>query len=161
MLRLEGHEDFQLSRLELWDHMTDMEFLSRMVPDLERVVRSEPGVLVCRVRPGFSFLRGSLEITFETTKQQPPALVEMRVLGKGIGSSVSVLTSFELVELASDEMGKEPGSNSNGKTRLHWTAEVQELGGLLKPISRDLVKAAAGRIVAQIWTNVQQELAPD
>jgi len=161
MLRLEGCEDFQLSRLEMWDHMTDMEFLSRMVPDLQEVVRSEPGMLVCRVRPGFSFLRGSLEITFETTKQQPPTLAEIQVKSKGIGSSVSVLTSFELVELANDEMGKEPGSNSNGKTRLHWTAEVQELGGLLKPVSRDLIEAVAGRIVAQIWTNVRRELAPD
>lgn len=157
-LRLEGEEEFPLSRPRLWGHLTDMECLSRSIPDLESVSRSEPGLLVCRVRPGFSFLRGSLEVHFEITDQQAPERAQMRVTSRGIGSSVCVRLEIELIDPAAGGPDADSASGVTGRTRLRWAADIEELGGLLKPVSHDLIRAAAGRLVAQIWSNVRRQL---
>lgn len=153
MMRLEGDELIELSREQLWQSLVDMDFLARCVPDLDRVVCSEPERLVCRVKPGFAFLRGSLEVTFEVTDRQPPESAQMQVRSKGIGSTVSVALNFRLEDAGKGEEGP------TSATRLHWTAEIGELGGLLKPVSPDLIQAAARRIVVQIWSNVRKQLA--
>ena len=54
-MQFRGEESFECHPTELWDRVTDMEFLSGIVPDLDRVELIEPKQLVCRVRPGFSF----------------------------------------------------------------------------------------------------------
>ena len=44
-------------------------------------------------------------------------------------------------------------------TRVHWTADVKDLGGLLKAVPRGLVQAAAQKVIADAWEAAARQLA--
>ena len=72
-------------------------------------------------------------------ESQPPDTVRIRIHSKGIGSLAIVETVATLAEVDSG-------------TQLSWSAEATELGGLLKPVSRGLISAAAQRVIAAGWS---------
>ena len=145
MMQLSGEEHFGQKQTEIWARLTDAEFLARCLPGLERVESDESAFLVCRVRPGLSFLKGTIKVTLDAYGRQPPDSLCVRVRSKGIGSSAMVETSVEL--------------SADGGTRISWSAEIVELGGLLKPVSRSLIQAAAGKIIADGWGGFRDALA--
>ena len=146
MLQVAGEEQFTQTRDEIWVHLTDTEFLSQCIPGLDRVDQTESRRLVFRVRPGLAFLKGTLKTTLEIYDEQPPDALRLRVQSKGIGSSALVEIAIRL-------------SANEGGTRLAWSAEVKELGGLLKPVGHSLVSAAAKKVIADGWRGVREALS--
>ena len=144
-MELSGEECFSQAQTEIWARLTDVEFLAKCMPDVESVERDESGLLVCRVRPGLSFLKATLKVTLDIFDEQSPDSVRIRIRSKGIGSSVTVETA---VELSAGDTG----------TQLNWNAEVKELGGLLQPISRGLIAAAARKVIADGWIAFRNQL---
>ena len=145
MTQFSGEERFTQPRTEIWSRLIDAEFLAQCMPGLESVERDDSALLVCRVRPGLSFLKGAIRVTLEVYDKQPPDSLRIRVHSKGIGSSAIVETA---VELAALDTG----------TQLAWTAAIAELGGLLKPVSRGLIEAAARKVIAEGWTGFKDGL---
>ncbi|MCH7753101.1 MAG: SRPBCC family protein [Planctomycetes bacterium] len=139
MLQLPGEEHFSQPPAEVWACLADANFLAKCLPGLESTEQDESGLSVCRVRPGLSFFKGTLEVTLDIRDQKPPDSIRICVNSKGIGASAVVETS---VELSARDTG----------TQLDWNAEVTELGGLLKPIGRSLIAAAAHKVIAQGWS---------
>ena len=140
-----GEENFAADRDKLWDRLTDMEFVSQAIPDLDRVERMEPDLLVCRVKPSLSFLSGSLKLTFEAIEKKPPDMARIRVSGKGIGASLVVE-----IEIRLTAKGEE--------TRLAWSADIVERGGLLKPVSPTLIQASAEKVIGAVWSRFREAL---
>lgn len=147
MLQFEGNESFAVPRAELFHCLTDLVFMEKCIPDLDSATHLAPGKMVCHVRPGFSFVRGRLEITLEVKETDPPRSARMSVHGKGIGNEVTVETRLQLLE---DEAGK--------GTQLLWSAEITKLGGLLKSVSKGLIQAAAKKVVNDSWASLRREL---
>jgi carbon monoxide dehydrogenase subunit G len=145
MLHYEGETDFPQSPPELWGDLSDARFLVRCVPDVEAVTRAEPVVAEFRVRPGIALVRGTLNAQLQIVEAQAPALVRLRVVGKGIGSSSTVEAALTLVP-------------RDGGSRVRWTADVTQLGGLLKAVPRGLIQAAAQKVIADLWAAVQAKL---
>ena len=144
-IQLSGEERFEQSREELYKRLTDLEFMSKTIPGLQQVEHADATLLRCRVKPGFAFLTGSMKLLFEITGQQPPERADMRVTGKGIGSSIAVETTIKLLP------------DGNG-TRLDWSSEVKELTGLSKVVSRGLIEAAAKKINTEAWAGFRRAL---
>ncbi len=140
-----GEENFAVDRDKLWDRLTDMEFVSQAIPDLDRVERMEPDLLVCRVKPSLSFLSGSLKLTFESIEKKPPDMARIRVSGKGIGAKLVVETEIRLT-------AKEEG------TSLAWSADIVERGGLLRPVSPTLIQASAEKVIGAVWSRFREAL---
>ncbi|MCP4853516.1 MAG: hypothetical protein GY903_03375 [Fuerstiella sp.] len=145
MLQLSGEEQFSQAPEEIWDRVVDPEFLVKIIPGVDHVEQVESDRLVCRVRPGLSFMTGTLKITIDISAEQPQEMVRMHVASKGIGSSAMVETAFHL---AADDTG----------TKLDWTADVTEVGGLLKPVGRTLIGAAARKVISDAWLGFRNEL---
>lgn len=153
-MQLSGDEWFPIPPGELYDLLTDYRFLIRCFPDVVNLVSVDDERMVFKVRPGFSFVKGTIENTVEFLEKTPPTGAKMRVRGKGIGSSVTVDTQIELVDwLVTVESGAlVPGS------KVHWTAQVIELGGLLKAVSQGLLQAAAEKSISVAWSKFRKEL---
>lgn len=145
-MQLSGTEHFTQPPQLIWERLTDLTHFARVLPKLEKIERSEPQLLECRVKPGLSFLSGTLKLRFEIIEQNPIESARMRIVGKGIGASVTVETS---IQLTPDGTG----------TQLDWQSEVQEIGGLLKPVSRGLIEAAAQKVIADGWDAFRKDLA--
>jgi carbon monoxide dehydrogenase subunit G len=145
MLRFEGDRDFPQPPEELFVKLTDARFLASCIPDVEKVSEATPDRATFTVRPGLAFARGTLEVTLQVVDKTPPTSARMATRSKGIGSSSMVEAALAL---APSEAG----------TRMHWIAEVKELGGLLKMVPHGLIRGAAQKVLDDAWKAVEAKL---
>lgn len=146
MVRFEGEKDFPQPPAELWAKLSDARFLVQCIPDVESVTEQGPDHAALVLRPGFSFVRGTLEVTLRVVDAVAPTAARYLLVSKGIGSSSDVEAT---IALAPEGTG----------TRVHWTAEVKALGGLLKMVPAGLVRGAAQKVVHDAWAAVEAKLA--
>ncbi len=146
MLRFEGDRDLPLPQSEVYARLTDTHFLVQCIPDVESVTQEEADQASLVLRPGFAFVRGTLEVTLQVVDVVPPTSARVLVHSKGIGSSADVEATLNLAP------------EGNG-TRVHWVAEVKELGGLLKMVPGGLIRGAAQKVIEDAWTAVAAKLA--
>jgi carbon monoxide dehydrogenase subunit G len=145
MLHFEGDRDVVLPPAELSAKLSDARFLVESIPGAETVTLAESNRAVCTLRPGFSFVRGTLELTVNIIEAVAAISTRLTLHSKGIGttSEVEVLLSFAAVD---------------DGTRVHWTADIKQLGGLLKAVPQGLIRGAAQKVIDDVWTNVNAKV---
>lgn len=144
MTRFEGDRDFAKPPAELFARLTDVPFLAECVPDVESVRSVEADRAELVLRPGFSFVRGTLEVTMLLTEKAEPN-ARVRLLSRGIGSSSEVEATLAV------------GPTEAG-SRVHWAAEVKALGGLLKMVPAGLIRGAAEKVINDAWDRIAAKL---
>jgi carbon monoxide dehydrogenase subunit G len=97
------------------------------------------------LRPAFGFVRGTLDITLRVLDVVPGSSVRYHVHGKGIGSSNEVEAALH-------------ATPADGGSHVHWTADVTQLGGLLKAIPPGLIRASAQKVIDDVMNQVQTKL---
>jgi carbon monoxide dehydrogenase subunit G len=115
------------------------------IPDVVSVTKSEPTEAVCTIRPGFAFVRGTLELSILVSEAVPDQAIKLLLKTKGIGNTTTVEAHLAL---APHDAG----------TRVHWQAQVTEMGGLLKMVPQGLVRGAAQKVIADAWAAVEQKI---
>lgn len=145
-LHFEGDQSLPRGPEEVRAKLSDARFLVRCIPDVQSVTRSEPQEAGFVVRPGFAFVRGTLETTLRVLDGTPGQPLRLEVYSKGIGSHSRVAATLTFAP------------RDNG-TLVHWAADIQELGGLLKAVPAGLVRASAQKVIADVWKMVEAELA--
>jgi carbon monoxide dehydrogenase subunit G len=145
MLHLEGDKEFAQPREAVWAKLTDLTFLVQCIPDVTEVkeVTADTATVVQQV--GFAFVRGSIELTIAKVEATPPAAARFRFTGKGIGTSSTVETAFRL-------------EAKDGGSALHWSADVVQLGGLLKAVPQGLLHGAAQKIIGDLLKRIEEKL---
>jgi carbon monoxide dehydrogenase subunit G len=143
---LEGDRDFRQRPEELFAKLTDARFLVGCIPDVETVRVAEPDRAELVLRPGLAFVRGTLEVTLRVVEATAPSSARMEIASRGIGSSSEVAASLALAPQGEG-------------TRVHWTADVRSLGGLLKMVPSGLIRGAAEKVLADAWNAVEARLA--
>lgn len=148
MLHFEGDRELKQLPPVLFTRLSDARFLLSCLPGVETTQKAEADTAVWTLRPGLSFMRGTLEITLRVLDAVPEQSVRYEVVSKGIGSSSTVSAAVRLV-------AQEDG------TRLYWQADVLELGGLLKAVPQGLIKASAQKVIADIWAALEPRLVSE
>jgi carbon monoxide dehydrogenase subunit G len=145
MLHFEGDQSFALPSAHVAGQLSDARFLVRCVPGIESVARNEARLAVFNLRPRLAFMRGNLEVTMALIDAASGSSARWSLVSKGIGSSstVEALLTF---------------AAQDGGTAVHWTADVQHLGGLLKAVPRGLIQAAAQKVIGEVWAAVAERL---
>lgn len=144
-MNFSGVEQFDVGPDELWARLIDMGFVSGVIPDVERVVRVEETAFSCKVRPRFSFLTGSLDLTFEIVDSAAPERLKVRSRGKGIGAAVVVEAELHLAPCGSG-------------TEVQWSGAIVAREGLLKPVGAGLIQGAAQRVIDNFWQKFRDAL---
>jgi carbon monoxide dehydrogenase subunit G len=137
MLRFEGTRDFPQPLAVVWGKLTDPSFLVTCIPDVESVRECTADSAALVLRPNLAFVRGTLDVSLRFVEAVAPA-ARLLLASKGVGSS-----SLVEATLGFEALGE--------GTRVRWTAEVKELGGLLKLAPHGLIRGAAERVVNQAW----------
>ena len=145
MLQFNGERELAVPPQEVWEKLRDARFLVTCVPDLQSVSKAEQDLAVCRIRPAFSFVTGSQELTIHVVEAVPHTLIRLEQITKGIGTSVTVESTMQFIPVA---VG----------TRLSWSAQVTKLGGLLKALPEGLLRGAAEKVITDAWTAVLNKL---
>ena len=140
MLRFEGDRQFFVPPAEAHARLSDVAFLVACIPDVEtvRAVEADRAELV--LRPGFSFVRGTLDVTLRLIERDSPGAT-FYLLSKGIGSSSEVRATLAVAE------------DGEGSC-VHWVAEVTSLGGLLKMVPAGLIRGAAEKVINDAWDRI-------
>ena len=130
MLRFEGSKDLPQTPAEVWNKLSDARFLVQCVPGMESVARAERTSAVCTLRPGFAFVRGTLELSLQVVDAVPDTSARLwSVQPQGSGS------------------------------RLTWSVEIKSLGGLLKAVPQGLIKATAQKVIDDALATVAAKVA--
>ncbi|MCL6501759.1 MAG: SRPBCC family protein [Pirellulales bacterium] len=143
---LEGEEHFAAPVERVFALLTDLRVVADLIPDLESCEVDGQGMLRCVVRPGFSFLRGTLRLTIRIEPVPEAGQAVMHVTAEGIGTGMEVRSTLVL-------------ERSAGGTRLKWRAEVDRVRGLLAAVSPALIQAAAAKVMANGWEQLRHRLA--
>lgn len=143
-----GEEILPAAPERVFDLLTNLEQLSATIPDLVSAERTDDRTLQCVVRPGFSFLRGTLRVTIVLGELHRPDSAAMHVAAKGIGTQIGVASQ---IRISPDPAG----------AKLAWTAEVTELKGLAATVGRTLISAAADQVIHTAWQRVREALDRD
>ena len=115
MLQFEGERDFQLTPAAFWAKLSDARFLIECIPGNEKTTLGEADQAACVVRPGFAFVRGTLELSVRFLEKVQDQSLRVEVGSKGIGSSSTVEISAVFVAAgrgdanALDRSGDAPG----------------------------------------------------
>jgi carbon monoxide dehydrogenase subunit G len=145
MLQFEGDTDFTQAPAIVWSKLSDIHFVAECIPDVESTTFKEPDTAVVTIRPGFSFVRGTLEVEIKLADRVENEWMRVLGHGKGIGSSNDVEIRFDL-------------ASQGAGTRVHWKADVTNLGGLLKMMPKGLLQAAAQQVIGDIWATVRNQM---
>lgn len=140
-----GEERFAASPERLFDLLTDLDALAGSIPNLVSADRPDERTLKCVVRPGVSFLRGTLKLSIELSDSRPPSAATMHVGAQGIGVALRLSSSFEI-------------SAADGGSLLSWQARIEQMTGLIATVSPALVRAAAEQTVRHAWQQVRTQL---
>lgn len=147
MMHFEGERLLPLPVEQLLAKLGDAEFLVNCIPDGEVTGTPSRHQATCTVRPGFAFVRGTLDVTIDLLEASEANTLRFLQTSKGIGTSSEVETCVTL-------------SRADGGTRLKWKAEVKRLGGLLKAIPSGLIRGAAHKVIEDVWRGVEEKLVP-
>lgn len=145
MLEFGGEELFQASPERVFAELTELETLRETIPDLVTAERIDPQTMKCVVRPGFSFLRGKLNLTITLGELDPPETAVMTIAADGIGVSMKVESRIVV-------------TRESGGSRLAWQAVVSQMKGLVASVSPGLVRAAADQVIRGSWQRIRARL---
>jgi carbon monoxide dehydrogenase subunit G len=145
MLQFDGKKTLVQNAEVCWNRLCDPGFLGRCIPDAESVSQSEPGKIQVKLRPGVSFVRGTLDVTIQIEKGEPEKSVRYSIHSRAIGSTSDAAATVRL----------EPAPVG---TEVQWTVTIKTLGGLLKAVPHGLIKASAQKVITDIWSAVERQL---
>ncbi len=140
-----GEETFSAPPERLFAALTDLPQLAKALPDVVSSEEVDERTLNCVVRPGFSFLRGTLKLHIVIADRHASESATMTVDADGIGAHIKIESRLQIAAF-------------DGGSRLAWTANVVELKGLVATVSRPLISAAAERTIRKAWERVHASL---
>jgi carbon monoxide dehydrogenase subunit G len=145
MQPFEGERIFPLPPAQLWPKLRDMAFLVQCIPNGTPKSEATRDKAMATVHPGFSFMRGSFDVTIEVLGGEEPTSLKYSQKSKGIGTTSEVETTLTLTPC---EQG----------TKVQWRSEVKTLGGLLKMVPSGLIRGAAQKVIEDGWKGVAEKL---
>lgn len=145
--RFAGEETFAAAPEKLFATLTDLKALAASMPDVQSSEVVDERTVRAVVRPGFSFLRGSMKVTVTLTESQPPRCAVMRTSASGIGVGMEIEARMTI----------EPGEGG-ATSRLIWEAAVLERKGLLSAVPSSLIQAAAEKTIRDGWNSLRKRV---
>jgi len=130
------------------DALVNLEQVAARMPDVTKVDRVDDRTLKLVVKPGFSFIRGTLRVTMTIDETEPGTRLVQTAKSEGIGMSMTIESTITL----------EPAADG-AETKASWDAKVVERKGLVSAVGPSLIQAAANKVLEDGWNAVRTTLA--
>ncbi len=146
MIEIVSDHSFALPPAQLWPQLRNHHFLIEIIPDIHEVKEVTDDSAHCVIRPGFAFIRGTLNVELQVLEATEPNVIRFQLNSKGIGTSSESEATLTLAE-------KDQG------TAAELKLVVQKLGGLLKMVPKGLIRGSADKVVADAWSRLEAKLS--
>lgn len=143
-----GVERFAAPPERVFAVLSDLDALARAVPGSVSAQRLEDGSVRCVVKPGLSFIGGSVKATLAIAEATPPTHVLLRIASTGIGMTLNLAATMSIAP------------DGPGRTLLTWTGRVTEMSGLVKAAPAALVRATAEKVISDGWRALRAQIEP-
>lgn len=137
-LQFSGAPQITASRELVWQRLLDPRFVARSAPGVESVEVIDPTHFRVTSRVGVGLMKAKLTMDGELSDLVPGTGAKMRLLGKGAGSVIDVLSSITVQD------------TGPGTLRLNWTATT-ELSGTIANVGARLIEGIARKLTEQFW----------
>lgn len=146
-LEFSGREKFAVPAQVVFDKLVDLDFIAGGMPNVVSSTKSSDTAMQCKVRPKTVFYSGTLDVAVEIVDKDPPNSARMKVASKGIGATIEWVTEMRVTP------------DADGKScHVDWSSQVTQLGGLLKSVSKGIIKASAEKMSAETWSGLHDRL---
>lgn len=145
MIHFQGDRSFSLPVNALFTKLSDASFLVGCLKDVEEVSQASGDRASWKLKPGFSFIRGTLDITMDVVERTPDSAVKLKLVSRGIGATSTVQALLEFLKT-------ETGAS------VHWSADITEMTGLLKLVPKGLISSTAGKVIEDTWNDIEKKL---
>lgn len=146
MIQLEGDRQITLPLESVSTSLRDPQFLIQIIPDVHEVKAVSEQAAELILRPGFSFIRGTLTVNLHVVEASASDVIQYQLTSKGIGTTSETEAVLTLKE-------------TDTGTGIHWVLTVQKLGGLLKAVPKGLIRGAAEKVVNDAWNRIDETLS--
>ena len=140
---MHGEEIFNAPRSKVYLALTDLDALKQNIPDLQSCEIINPQTMKCVVRPGFSFIRGTMKLTIHLAETTPDESIVMKVNASGIGLTMDIESRLYLTAL------------DGSQTRLAWQTQVTNRTGLILLVGPSLIQGAAEKTIREGWQKLR------
>ncbi len=145
MHTFQGDQDVTHPPLAVWHKLRDPAFLVQCIPEAAPAGQPEKDRIAFSVQPNLGFVRGRLDVVLQLMEAQEPTSLRWHMSSKGIGTSSEIDIALSVA------------AHDNG-SRVHWQADITQLGGLLRMVPAGLIRGAAQKVIEDIWTSVAENL---
>ena len=146
-MHLEGSFESPADRKFVWDFLLNPNEIAPCFPDLQSLEVKSPESFKAKVKVGISAVKGIMDFNFQITDKVPPSSAKLVGIGKGVGSSIELQTTFTLEDLTSG-------------TKVGWIADAK-IGGIMAGLGTRLLDSTSNKMVTQILENMQSKLRED
>ena len=145
MIHFDGERSFPLPVADVATKLSDASFLVSCQANVTELISATADRAVWKLRPGFAFVRGTLEVTMDIVERIPNTSTKIKMFSKGIGASTTVISELKFEQI---ETG----------TRVRWVADITEITGLLRMVPKGLIQSAAGKVITETWSEIEAKL---
>lgn len=143
---IEGEENIQATRTDVWKFLTDAESVSKCTPGLESMEILEPQKRFRAVGAlGLGTVKLKFTTTIEWTELNKPDQARMKMNGTAPGSSIDVASEVRLSD------------GPKASTMLKWKADVTVSGSVASLAAR-LMKPVTAKMTSQFFSCVKKKI---
>ncbi len=84
LMTFTGRETFTAPAETVYEKLLDMDFVAGGIPDVVSIDKQSDTEMVCKIRPSFSFLRGTMDVRFHVADKEPLARRRCQSRTKGL-----------------------------------------------------------------------------
>jgi carbon monoxide dehydrogenase subunit G len=133
-----GAPEIRATRATVWRCLLDPQFVGSTATAVESVEVADPTHFTVIAGLGIGSLKLKFKLAVELFDIVELESAKMRARGKAPGSTLDVVTSFRLTELAPDRI------------KLDWDA-TSDVGGTVASVGARLLEGTARRLAAEFW----------
>jgi carbon monoxide dehydrogenase subunit G len=142
-LHLEGSEELNLKREDVFRLLTDPNFIANALPDAQDVKVIDDASIEAKVKIGISFVTIKMQISLKIDDKVPSKHARLLVDGSGSGSAMKIISNFDL--------------EGEKYTTMKWVADA-EMTGLMAGIGSTILKGFAEKKVSEIFQGIKRAM---
>jgi carbon monoxide dehydrogenase subunit G len=141
---LEGTYELKASREKVWDFIINPNKIGKCLPDLKALRVEGEDKFAAIIRAGVGAIRTDFKFRIEILEKDPINRVQIRAVGSGSGTSITIDTAVELKDVP---VGSE----------LTYRSEVK-IAGIIAALGQRVIKDTADKIVGGVFECVKQQV---
>jgi uncharacterized protein len=141
-----GAPEIRATKDRVWRCLMDPQFVGSTATVVESVEETDPTHFIVIAGLGVGSLKVRFKLTVELFDIQEGESARMRARGKAPGSTLDVVTSFQLDELAPDRI------------KLAWEA-TSDVGGTIASVGARLLEGTARRLAEEFWQDFADKVS--